>query len=140
MKTFKEWLLEKWEVSTTGTYAANTKKIGGHDVKTYFDKRFDSRRHAIGFKVDDEYSKDDLHTYNKPPPTPENATKIYGHVRKSISSFIRHGKPRGVSFMAYDGNYHDMYRVLARHIAKKHNGILTVNDRHFNISFPQNDE
>ena len=127
MLKFKEFIEEKWRLSTGETkiygkrhYADNVKDIDGHEVRVDFAGNAD-HHYGVNYTVNGSY-------YKTKPVHPETAKKILNHVNKSIGTFIRHVKPKSVSFGSKIDSNISMHDNLAKRIARRHGGTVTVTD------------
>ena len=130
MKTFKQYIREKWEVSSydsprTGKrlFARNQKHIDDEHVDVNFSGNSD-KDYNLEYTVNQDY-------YKKKPTGAEKGKKILSHVGKTINTFVRQMKPKSIGFQSSDDRRIDLHNMLARRIAKKHGGTVEVKSKDF---------
>ncbi len=130
MKTFKQFIKEKWNVSSydspiTGKrlFARNQKYVDGEHVDINFSGNAD-RDYNLEYTVNHDF-------YKRKPTDAETGKKILSHVNKTINTFVRRMKPKSVGFQSSDDRRIELHRMLARRLAKKHGGTVEVKSRDF---------
>ena len=124
---FREFLDEGWKRRKGQTdhdeawrHWAN---VGKHDVSMAFSGH--KGRFGVDYEVDDGITAPtELNNRTKASSAAVNVLK---HVHNRIDQFVRHRKPKELSFTGFHPTKHMLHYMLAKKLAKKHGGHISVN-------------
>ena len=114
MISFKQFLIETWKIHNAAD-VEHYKKVDGHQVRTTFIRGGKDKDHQIDYTVNDRFAK------KKGGAGPAASKRIIQHVGDRVDQFVRHAKPKAVSFGASDDR-NDMHSAYAKHLARRHGG------------------
>jgi len=118
----EQWRVEQWETKRSGPRKSfiNQTKIGDHNVRMDLNGSGENAEH---FNV--EYTVDnDL--YKQKKIDSKTGDKIVKHVNRSLSSFIRHAKPKTIYLQSNLDRNITIHGMLAKRLAKKYGGEVVV--------------
>ena len=146
MLSFKEYLAEaeksefesRLRPSSNGTYTKrfnHNKTIGGMNVHFQFDEdEPHSHTYDLGYTVAGLYgrskSKEDA-------LSPEHKALILHHAGDVVNSFVKHFKPKGIHYSAFDHETKPVYDRLSKKLAGKYNGTVEPHQDSFYLKFPE---
>ena len=124
MKTFKEFLEEKWKTDTYESrmsgkriFASNWSNIDNHEVGLHF-KGNSNKEFTTDYTVDGSF-------FRQPGMKKDTGVKIANHVGRSINTFVRHMKPKSLHFASGEDKKISLHNKLANRLARKFDGKVT---------------
>ena len=127
MKTFKQYIAEKWkrgfpnsEQFSRGHALHHEADVGKHKVKVIIthgtaNDKPDPKHVDIDFSVNNTFNKKVADVRS-----PEDHMRILHHIHKVINHYVSRRKPERVRFTGNTDEKRAMYAKYAEHLSKKH--------------------
>lgn len=134
MKSFKEFINEKFEEFDNGNQYHHDFEVNQHKVRVIYTKnnRRDNHSYDVDFQVNGAFEKENSGAHEK------DGIHILHAVHKSVNDFIREKNP--TKFLLYAGHplKHKIYGHLAQRLSKKYSADVDSTNTDHEIKFRKN--